>query len=160
MTHWVTFKIGPSLFGCEIEILNNVRIVQWYSSPLSASHTFIIFSFSLPPLWYFCPLSKFIKLSFPHCTFVSMIVKIQISSMGFGLNDDLVFISLWSASIHQHCHDTLTPNSRMQSHKEPEHHMDVQHCQQYKTKILQKAQHWQTCNVTHLIDNTRNVLFK
>ena len=29
MTHWVTFKIGPSLFGCEIEILNNVRIVQW-----------------------------------------------------------------------------------------------------------------------------------
>ena len=28
MTHWVTFKIGPSLFGCEIEILNNVRIVQ------------------------------------------------------------------------------------------------------------------------------------
>ena len=28
MTHWVTFKIGPSLFGCEIEILNNVRIVH------------------------------------------------------------------------------------------------------------------------------------
>ena len=29
MSNWATFKIGPSLFGCEIEILNKLRIVQW-----------------------------------------------------------------------------------------------------------------------------------
>ena len=31
VTLWATFKIGPSLFGCRIEVLNNVRIVQWRS---------------------------------------------------------------------------------------------------------------------------------
>ena len=33
MSHWATFKIGPSLFGCEI--LNKLRIVHWESSSAS-----------------------------------------------------------------------------------------------------------------------------
>ena len=67
------------------------------------------------------------------CASVSMIVKMEISSMGFGLNDDLVFISFWSASIHQQCDDTLTPKWRMQSHKEPEHKGMTRICSKLST---------------------------